>query len=325
MIRMNKYIGIAVLLTSFLSTHAFTVPPLSDLADTPKGYYQRLRNCKRPDECNLQLPRDYTVQGIRTTKVKNQNPLGTCASFAVSACCEVLTGRALSEAEFTIFAETHMRDGDCKSGMYLGRALRFAQEYGLVKERDLLYLRYLKGVARLNQINPTASDWLDQLSQLPLESVSICKYKDYDGTMDAIGSSLHISKTPDHNITDYRIGKLYEIRSDGYQGTDVLQKIKDQLWRDRPVATALPVFGIKNKYGETLKTNWDQNVRDKKEYEDVISSHAVVIAGYDDDNRRFLLKNSWGTDWGNDGYAWISYDYIARYASEIIAVGRQKQ
>ncbi|TGN20187.1 pYEATS domain-containing protein [Leptospira idonii] len=40
--------------------------------------------------------------------------------------------------------------------------------------------------------------------------------------------------------------------------------------------------------------------------------HAMVIAGYDDDRRAFLFLNSWGTSWGENGYAWISYDLFGR-------------
>ena len=42
--------------------------------------------------------------------------------------------------------------------------------------------------------------------------------------------------------------------------------------------------------------------------------HAVSIVGYDEDG--FLIKNSWGTRWGQEGYGWISFDYHRLYAAE---------
>ena len=41
------------------------------------------------------------------------------------------------------------------------------------------------------------------------------------------------------------------------------------------------------------------------------SYHAMVIVGYSDKLQRFLVRNSWGEDWGDHGYCYIPYDYIA--------------
>jgi TolA-binding protein len=36
-------------------------------------------------------------------------------------------------------------------------------------------------------------------------------------------------------------------------------------------------------------------------------NHAVVLVGWDDSRNAWLLRNSWGTNWGEDGYMWIDY------------------
>jgi len=38
--------------------------------------------------------------------------------------------------------------------------------------------------------------------------------------------------------------------------------------------------------------------------------HALCVVGYDDSKRAIKIINSWGTNWGLDGYGWVSYDYI---------------
>lgn len=38
--------------------------------------------------------------------------------------------------------------------------------------------------------------------------------------------------------------------------------------------------------------------------------HAMLIVGYDRKKRLFLIRNSWGTQWGIQGYCWIPYDYV---------------
>jgi len=39
--------------------------------------------------------------------------------------------------------------------------------------------------------------------------------------------------------------------------------------------------------------------------------HAMLIVGYNARQEVFIVRNSWGTSWGVDGYAYLRYDYIA--------------
>ncbi|MBK8808396.1 MAG: C1 family peptidase [Bacteroidales bacterium] len=40
--------------------------------------------------------------------------------------------------------------------------------------------------------------------------------------------------------------------------------------------------------------------------------HAVALAGFDDSKSAFRVVNSWGTNWGDNGYIWIDYDFFVR-------------
>ena len=46
--------------------------------------------------------------------------------------------------------------------------------------------------------------------------------------------------------------------------------------------------------------------------------HAMCVIGYDDDKYggAFEIQNSWGTDWGNNGYVWIRYRDFAAFVDE---------
>ena len=47
----------------------------------------------------------------------------------------------------------------------------------------------------------------------------------------------------------------------------------------------------------------------------IAGGHVMAIVGYDDDEQCWVIKNSWGTGWGEDGWLRISYDdlYIAEW------------
>lgn len=48
-----------------------------------------------------------------------------------------------------------------------------------------------------------------------------------------------------------------------------------------------------------------------REKERPLGGHAVMAVGYNDKNRRFTVRNSWGPDWGKQGYFTIPYAYLA--------------
>lgn len=44
--------------------------------------------------------------------------------------------------------------------------------------------------------------------------------------------------------------------------------------------------------------------------EDMVGGHCVALVGYDDERKAFLVRNSWGTGWGLNGYFWMPYEYV---------------
>lgn len=44
--------------------------------------------------------------------------------------------------------------------------------------------------------------------------------------------------------------------------------------------------------------------------EKVVGGHAVLAVGYDETSKRFIVRNSWGSNWGMAGYFTIPYAYL---------------
>ncbi len=47
-----------------------------------------------------------------------------------------------------------------------------------------------------------------------------------------------------------------------------------------------------------------------KSSEGVLGGHCVVIVGYNDSKKWFIVRNSWGKNWGVAGYCYFPYSYI---------------
>lgn len=106
-------------------------------------------------------------------------------------------------------------------------------------------------------------------------------------------------------ITDY-------IRLDDEDGEAMLMNLKYHLYNYGPF-----VAGVLAHEGwckvKACKTGV---IPDPTELERRLGGHAVCIVGYDDEHKRFIFKNSWGAEWGDEGYGYLSYDYMKCYCFE---------
>jgi C1A family cysteine protease len=59
-------------------------------------------------------------------------------------------------------------------------------------------------------------------------------------------------------------------------------------------------------------------------HEQVVGGHAVLVVGYDDSQSRFIVRNSWGDQWGLHGYFLMPYAYLTnrRLASDFWSANR---
>jgi len=44
--------------------------------------------------------------------------------------------------------------------------------------------------------------------------------------------------------------------------------------------------------------------------EALLGGHAVVVVGYDDAHQHFIVRNSWGSKWGDKGHFYMPYHYL---------------
>jgi C1A family cysteine protease len=76
------------------------------------------------------------------------------------------------------------------------------------------------------------------------------------------------------------------------------------------LAEGLPVvFGSTLYEGyETLKPGNVMPDPDLKR--SIVGGHCMALVGYDSAKKQFLVRNSWGKSWGDNGHHWMSEKYI---------------
>lgn len=42
-----------------------------------------------------------------------------------------------------------------------------------------------------------------------------------------------------------------------------------------------------------------------------LGAHAMLCVGYSEPDQVFIARNSWGQDWGDGGYCYVPYSYMA--------------
>jgi C1A family cysteine protease len=123
---------------------------------------------------------------------------------------------------------------------------------------------------------------------------------------------------------NYKTLQYARLDSTGIGGEELLQAIKGSLCAECPVMFGFNVF-------ESLDHHAD--IPFPGPIDRAIGGHAVLAVGYDDHrpntfgpgqplseedsdirernrNGALLIRNSWGTEWGDEGYGWLPYGYV---------------
>jgi C1A family cysteine protease len=113
-------------------------------------------------------------------------------------------------------------------------------------------------------------------------------------------------------VNYYRLDPL------GIERPELLNNIKWHLSNRIPV-----IFGFTG-YTSLNRPDTGGDIPYPAQIESVIGGHAVVAAGYDDDKviinpfdqstttGALLIRNSWGLEWGRQGYGWLPYAYVLK-------------
>ncbi|MDO5708423.1 MAG: C1 family peptidase [Andreesenia angusta] len=266
------------------------LPPLPDLRDYSEESPEILKIANKlgfngiEDESDCELPKRIDLREW-CSPIENQLELGSCTANATISIVEYFQRRAYGKYIdgsrlfiYKVARKLMMTEGD--SGGWIRAAMGAIVLFGVPDEKYFPYT--LDG----KRVNPNWDDEPDSFLYSMANNYTAVNYFRHDP------KGLNNSKE------------------------EVLNSIKKYLASGIPSA-----FGF---YGFPSFEDGDKesHIPYPCNNEQAEWGHAIAAFGYDDEkviiNKRcnkkttgaILIKNSWGEEWGENGYGWIPYDYI---------------
>lgn len=229
---------------------------------------------------------------------------------------DVITDLAsVSLKEFVPYIENQGNSGTCVgwSTAYYAQTISLAKDFNLTNKEEITEMAfsplYLYRNAKKDEDTSCKTGLGIPTALVTMKDKGSLRYNKFPyKCAGRIPDSLH-AQIEDFKLVEYR--KLFGIMED--MPTRVRQT-KKSLAEGRPVVMGMRV---QNSF-QSAKMIYEPDTL--KPY----GNHAMTVIGYDDTkgiNGAFEVVNSWGENWGNNGFMWIRYEDYAKavhYGFELI-------
>lgn len=224
------------------------------------------------------------------TSVKNQSDRGSCTFFSTAAMIESVIKKDqkidinLSEEYMTYITKTRGWFAREEGSSVLQNILAINKK-GLLLERDSSY----------------QASWF--APGLPCEKFKTDDYR--------APSECYSHKAPDEET----LAKTIDTEKIEFKGVekDTNEVIRFLATEKRALTVAIAVNF--NGWPQNGDVFYNETLRQECLTEATkCGGHSILITGYDLDKGVFFFKNSWGTEWGNQGYGTMTIDTFDRYA-----------
>ncbi|MBF0364186.1 MAG: C1 family peptidase [Oligoflexia bacterium] len=236
--------------------------------------------------------------------VKNQSERGACAYFSSTALLESVIKKYqgaevnISEEYLIYYTKAILSHSPTSDGSFALSNLQAYQSHGFLLERDM----------------PYQGSWFHK--GMPCEN-----YKEDKPNTPRYCYS-HTAPVRSVNLEDRLVSakslQLGTIRNSSNAIVQTLAKEKQSVLINLP----LHQDGWNAESGHA--TYNEQLRRDCKQNPDKCGGHSILLIGYNLQNQQFLFKNSWGGDWGKNGYGTLPFEYVDSYSQSNPVVGHLK-
>lgn len=190
---------------------------------------------------------------------------------------------------------------------WAGRTIVEAQAQGWTSTSQITRNAYSHGFlyynVKSNRDNNCSQGAYINDAMLYMKQSGVVKYEDHTFNCTTGISAENYRRARQHKIKDY--SKLFSLSDSKSFKT---QAMKKALSEGNPV-----VIGMISppSFNRTSGVWNPSESADRSRY----GGHAMCVIGYDDTKYggAFEIMNSWGTNWGNGGFIWITYSDFARF------------
>jgi C1A family cysteine protease len=243
--------------------------------------------------------------GVHTLEAKATDAAGnwTSSSITVSNNTTVIYDPASSPGQFSLATpaiEPQGSEGSCVA-FAAGYATRSIEQYYKTNSSSFSYAsnlfspEFLYNQTKVNTDCNSGSSYLTVLEFLKTNGV--CTWEtmpySYNNGCSLLPTASQSSEAANFTISSY--AGVY---------TNDITAIKSLLLSNHPVM--IGIFPDNSFFNATPDFVWRSYSGSQ------YGGHAVTIVGYDDARNAFKIINSWGTTWGDNGYSWIDYNFLAQ-------------
>jgi C1A family cysteine protease len=152
----------------------------------------------------------------------------------------------------------------------------------------------------------------------PEDNLNIAQQQGVDAESDYSQGDTDYTDTP----TDAETRNAANWKISGYDSLPTGSGLRNAV--ESAISSGLPVifsFDVYQSFEDmTKQTAQDYSYADPTGGQQPLGGHEITIVGYTDQG--VTIENSWGTGWGADGYANLSWNFLAGAAQDAHSVGK---
>jgi cathepsin L len=267
------------------------------------------RMVKSPDAARF----DWRDHGI-VTPVGNQNPCGSCWAFAAAAAFEssyrMRNGIAVNLSEQELLDCTPASCNGGNSGAVFAKATTGDGLYVNTEHAPYMAAKSAQCVHRqgARPLRAVAWGYVDEVNAIPSDTrlkqaliehgplaVTLFAYTTFQAYLVPAGTAAG------KDVFSYGLGIGGNFQGPYNDGTGKQVTTYFKVDKNGVLRATRDGAKISALQEDALTREW------------LASNHVVTLVGWDDQRRAWLIKNSWGTNWGThaggseSGYGWVSY------------------